>query len=246
MALTVPQPLLSQEEATANQFAGEKPIILTCEPITFPDGTLLVTENAVEFGFLLYRILLGGQVEVWDEKNLDWLPESAPLPERQTLFRQKDQWQSILVAMGQNDQAGQTKFIGRSSGFPKYFVRCFFRGKDAQGIEHVGESPRSQSIEIFGLGERDRAGLKMAPESPTKAQEICLFLKDQALIQERGKVIIREDAGGGIVVELTANGAKVTLERNGEITLAPAAGQVVRVTGDLRVEGTINGAGFPP
>jgi hypothetical protein len=245
MILTIPQPQLSQEEATATQFAAEKPIALACEPVTFPDGTPLGTENAVEFGFLLYRILLGGRVEVWDEKKLDWLPESDPLPERQTLFRQNDQWQSILIAIGQKDRAGQAKFMERSSGFPKYFVRCFFRGKDALGQEHVGESPRSLSIEIFGLGERDRAGLKMAPESPVAAREIRLFLKDSALIQERGKVVIREDAGGGIVVELTANGAKVTLERNGEITLAPASGQVVRVRGDLRVEGNINGAGFP-
>ncbi len=245
MVLTVPQPQLSQEEATANQFAGEKPIILTCEPVTFPDGTLLVTENAVEFGFLLYRILLGGRVEVWDEKKLDWLPESASLPERQTLFRQNDRWQSILIAIGQKDRAGKPKFIERSSGFPKYFVRCFFRGRDAQGMEHVGESPRSLSVEIFGLGERDRAGLKMAPESPPKAKEIRLFLKDSALIQEQGKVVIREDTGSGIVVELIANGAKITLERNGEISLTPASGQVVRVKGDLRVEGTINGAGFP-
>ena len=245
MVLTIPQPQLSQEDATANQFAGEKPIALTCEPVTFPDGTLLMTENAVEFGFLLYRILLGGRVDVWDEKNLTWLPASDPLPERQTLFRQSDRWQTILVAIGQKDRDGQAKFIERSSGYPKYFARCFFRGKDAQGIEHVGESPRSLSVEIFGLGERDRAGLKMNPESPAKAREIRLFLKDSALIQEQGKVVIREDTGGGIVVELIANGAKVTLERNGEITLTPASGRVVRVKGDLRVDGNINGAIFP-
>ncbi len=245
MVLTVPQPQLSQEDATANQFAGEKPIALTCEPVTFPDGTRLVAENAVEFGFLLYRLLLGGKVEVWDEKELDWLPESGTLPEKQTLFRQNDRWQSILVAIGQKDRAERDKFIKRSSGFPKYFVRCFFRGKDAQGVEHIGESPRSLSVEIFGLGERDRAGLKMDSESPTEAREIRLFLKDRALIQEQGKVVIREDAGGGIVVELIANGAKVTLERNGEITLTPASGRVVRVKGDLRVDGNINGAIFP-
>jgi hypothetical protein len=256
MELTVPAPQLSQQGATGNTFASEQPIALTCEPVTFPDGTVLNENTARVFGFLLYRENPSLGLEVWDEKGLQWVPvsgtESSSLPEYQTLFRQNEQWQTLLVAIGQTDQAGNAKFAEDSSQY-QYFVRCFFEGKrdDRPEVEFKGSSPASSKYRIQAVGQQDRAGLKMNPPSPREAREVRLFLKDSALLAERGKVVIREIGGTVIVevmgnqVELIAGGARVTLETDGDIILDPAPGRQVRVRGNLQVEGLINGLVIP-
>lgn len=260
MVLTIPRPQLNQEDAIGNQLAGEQPIALTCEPVTFPDGTLLDEKNALAFGFLLYR-KLGSVTEVWDEPLRQWITVATQLPEYQTLFRQNNQWQTLLIAIGQEDQDKKAKFAYQTRY--QYQVRCYFRGQDAEGLEHEGISPASPAYQILAPGERDRAGLKLRPESPQNAEEIRLFLKNEALTNEQGKVVIRQ-AGRSVVVELIGNqielvagGAKVTLQSDGDIILDPAPGREVnipgslwvasnmRVEGDLQVTGRINGVTFP-
>lgn len=237
MSLSVPQPMLSQKGAIGNRLVAEKPIDLSCGPVSFPDWTILTPENAVLFGFLVYRERPGGITEVWDEKARSWIPDNA-LPDYQPLFPSDRNWKSILVAIGQKDHTDQVKFgTNRLIGFPRYFIRCFFKGKDALGSEHVGHSPPSQFVEILGIGEQDRAGLAIEPKSPAEARQISLFLKDSVLA-ERGKIVIRED-GGGFLIELQVNGARLEMSKDGGIVLFPAPGQRVRVEGDLSVNGAI-------
>ncbi|MFQ5857422.1 MAG: hypothetical protein ACE5LU_17590 [Anaerolineae bacterium] len=245
MALIVPPPTLSQEGATGNRFVAEKPIQLSCGPVTFPDGASLIPENAVEFGFLLYREEAGGTTKVWDEEAQSWLPESAS-PDPQSLFYRDDKWQSILVAIGQKDKANQDKFgTNRLTGFPKYSARCFFRGKDVQGIEHIGASPKSQAVEVLGFGERDRAGLAIEPKDkdPSEATRIYLFLRDASLT-ERGRIVIREQ-GGAFRIELVVNGTRLALTSGGDIVLSPSPGHVVRVEGDVLVNGNLTAHNVP-
>lgn len=226
MALIVPRPTLSQNGSASSVLASDKPIQLACGPVTFPDGTALTIASVTQsgFGFLLYRAVAGGAGEVWDESARAWLPESSA-PGYQLLFYKDDKWQSVLVAVGQKDRAGSDKF---GAGYA-YSVRCFFRGKDAQGVEHAGESARSQAVQIVSSEEQNRAGLAIAPRSlPTAATELRLFLKDDGLV-ERGQIIIRR-AGGGFQIELLASGARLALETSGDIVLTPAPGRDVRVT----------------
>ena len=249
MVLIVPQPQLSQDDAEGTQFGEEKPINLVCEPVKFPDGTVLTLENVIEFGSRLYRLQSGGVTEVWDEAEQRWIASSAPVPEPQPMFRKEDKWQSLIVGIGQKEKSTdnpkfgtQRSLIPGVPGFPQYFFRCFFKGLDAQGVEHVGESPNSEAVEIYPFGDRNRAGLIIKPKSkpPSKAKEICLFLKD-ADLKERGQVVIQERSGE-IVVELAANGATITIGQSGDIGLKSAPGRFVRVEGNF----IVNGDGIGP
>ncbi|MGH7491695.1 MAG: hypothetical protein ACREOO_04815 [bacterium] len=233
MPLLVPIPTLNQKDVRGNLFAGEKPIDLACDQVRFPDGTALTPLNATAFGFLLYRENAGGGIEVWDENEKKWIPEST-LPEPQPLIPSDGKWQSLLLAIGQKDHTDVDKFgTDLITHFPKYFVRCSFRGKDAQEIEQSGVSAPSQRVEVFGFGKRNRAGLTITPEPATAANQIGLFLKDGGLVT-RGEIRIRE-TGGDFLLELLANGTSVTLTSSGGISLRPALGQMVRVEGVLAV-----------
>lgn len=244
MALTVPLPTLSQEGVTGARLKADQPIKLACGPVTFPSGAPLTLENVVKFGFLLYR-QTGGANEAWNEETKRWVPES-PAPDPQPLFYQEDKWQSILVAVGQKDQANQNKFgTNPLTGLPKYFVRCFFRGKDATGREHAGESVASAAVEVIESSEQIKGGLTMNPRDAAAATEVRLFLKDAGLLAEQGKILIRE-AGGGFEIELsTASGAKVMITNSGEIQLNPASGQIVHINGNVMVDGDITADNFP-
>ena len=116
-------------------------------------------------------------------------------------------------------------------------VRSFFRGKDASNTEHDGDSVDSSPVEIFGFGERHRAGLATDPLALEEARQIRLFLKDEARIAERGQIIIREESGG-FVIELVAGDARIELTSSGEIILHPAAGAPCRSKGICGSEAT--------
>jgi hypothetical protein len=242
--LTVPQPTLSQEGTAGNWLTVQKPIKVACGPVRFPDGTAVGTENVVQCGFSLYRERTVGTVEVWDKTGKVWTTLGSA-PERETLFFMEDKWQSVIVAVGQKDRANQNKFgTDPLTRFPNYFVRCSFVAKDVQGSEHTGESTNSQAVEIVDPSEQKRAGLSMEPMDPADAREIRLFLKDAALVDEQGKIVIKED-GGGFLIELKSSGAMLAINKDGEITLNPRPGQAVRIEGDVHVNGNVKAFNIP-
>jgi hypothetical protein len=237
MPLTVPAPALTQKDVNGHTFFAEKPIDLSCGPVTFPDSTPLTPANALQFGFTLFREGVAPIPEAWDESGKSWVPGDS-LPEPQSLFLQDGTWRSLLLAIGQKDSHAQDKLhTNMATGLPKYFVRCFFRGKDASGVEQSGESPNSQSFQVLGVGEQNRAGLGITPPDPVIATEISLFLKDSTLTN-RGSITIRQDPGG-LLIELSVNGAKVTLGTDGGIVLSPSPGQGIQIQGDLEVQGNV-------
>jgi len=237
MPLTVPAPALTQKDVSGGRFLAEKPIDLSCGPVTFPDASPLTTDNAVKPGFLLFREGALSMAEAWDENGKKWV-SGSPQPEPQSLFFRDGSWRALLLGIGQKDSSGQDKlYTNQSTGLPKYFVRCFFQGKDASGAEQSGESPKSQSVEVLGVGQKNRAGVGITPRDPLTAHEITMFLKDASLLNQ-GSVVIRQ-APGGLRIELSVSGAQVALESDGGIVLSPSAGKAVKIQGDLEIQGDI-------
>jgi hypothetical protein len=239
MALSVPIPILSQEDSSGNEFLAAKPFNLSCGPVLFADGTLLTPENVLEFAFLIYRETQAGTIEAWKEETGTWTSQLPP-PNPQSLFSADGQWQSILIGIGQQDKAsGQPKFAtDHTTHYPKYSAKCFFKGRNSSKTEESGESVGSQSVEIIAVGETDRAGLSITPEPAQQATHISLFLKDASL-SERGRILIEEQSSG-FVVELKANNASVKITGQGGIVLTPAAGAALQLGGDLTVTGNLS------
>jgi hypothetical protein len=233
MALTVTKPEVTVTGISGYRFVAEKPIVLTCTMVRFPDGNVLAPAKAQQFGFRLYRKSSGGTVQVWNEANKAWAPET-PAAEPEPLAFIEDTWQSVLVAIGQQDSAGHDKFAtDPSSGFPRYFVRCVFSATDSAGRQHQGVSPPSAEFTVSAAGTQNRAGLATVPLAITEATEIRLYLKDAALAAERGVIAIRQ-SGGGYEIDLTVGSASVRLTSAGDIHL----------NGDVAIQGTlqVNGA----
>ena len=245
--LTVGVPTLTQEDVTGLEFAAEKPIKLECASVTFPDGSPLLPEGITSAGYLIHRNNGGGVIDVWDDQMKRWMP-AVNQPEPQGLFFQDDKWRGLIVAIGEKDTAtNQDKFAtDRTTGYPKYFASCLFKGKDGESLEHEGVSPNSSMVEIMAFGEMNRAGLLLEPKNNpiSGKEEIRMFLKDSGLHSEKGRVSIREE-GGGFRLEMFASGARIDLMPDGSIILTPGVGQEIRVEGNLSVNGTVSATNLP-
>lgn len=239
MVLIIPTPEVKVEGLSGNAFVAEKPMNLSCAAVTFADGTLLEPAQAQLFGFRLQRKQSDGSLQLWSEADKAWVSESAA-PEPESLAYKDALWQTVLVAMGQQDQAGLDKFAtDRLSGFPRYAIRCLFSATDGDGVRHEGSSPPSAEFTVSAAGELDRAGLTMQPEESAQAEEIRLFLKDTALAAEQGVIAIRQQ-GSGFEIELRVSGASVILGSSGDIALTAATGRSVALTGDVTIDGDLS------
>ena len=242
MPLTVPIPTFQQGTSPAVTLAADKPITLSCAPVTFSDGTALSPLNATSSTYLLFRETLGSGSEVWDPHAKAWKSPSAGVT-AQPLFWMSQSWQSLLVAVGNNDSSGQPAFLtDPTTGYPIYATQFFFSGTDPHGVEQTGQSLLSAPITILAPGSQNLAGVAINPNDPTKANDLLIFLKDSSLT-EQGHLRIFQD-GSGFHVELFSGGARVVVSNNGAIALSPAAGQVVQINGSLAVTGTISSTGI--
>jgi hypothetical protein len=247
MALVVPIPQLQQNGSSSPVFVSEKMITLSCSPVLFEDGNSLTTLNSLKSTYLVYRQDLGGSQEVWDDQKKVWTSPSPSITPQSLFWNDKAKaWQAIIVAIGNNDNAGNPTFATfRATGFPKYLAQCFFSGKDSTGKQQDGQSPSSLPVAILASGQNYVAGLTMDPQppDPTSAKDIYLFLKDNSFTT-RGQILISQDSAG-FHVQLTAGGASVVLSDNGEIVLSPSNSQAVQVNGDIAVSGHLFIAGIP-
>ena len=230
MALVVPAPVLSQPKSTAPTFSAVMPINVACGPVTFPDGSLLTLQAAEISGWRLFRELNGGIRQVWNPDSASWQPEATEVTLGPVFF-QNDTWQSIVI---DTDQAIFATDV--TTGFPKYMLRCFFRGKDAEGNSHDGSSPSSAQFEASAPGQQDRGVISIVPD-PETATEMRLSLRDASLT-EQAHISIRR-SGSAFIVELAAGSALITLRSNGAITVNPAGAAQLRVEGDLNVNGRV-------
>jgi hypothetical protein len=247
MALVAPIPELEQNGSSSPVLVSEKMITLSCSPVLFPDGSSLTALNSLKSTYLIYRQNLGGSQEVWDNQGKVWTsPGPAVTPQSLFWNDKAKSWQAIIVAIGNNDSAGNPTFATvRATGFPKYLAQCFFSGKDATGTQQDGQSPFSLSVAILAPGQNNVAGLSMDPQppDPTSAKDIYLFLKDSTFTTQ-GQILISQDSAG-FHVQLIAGGASVVLSNNGQIVLSPSNSQAVQVNGDIAVSGRVLIAGIP-
>jgi len=184
MALIVPIPQLQQDSKSPAVLASEKPITLSCSPVTFADGTPLTVLNQPQATFLISRFLSGGVQQVLDAQGKTWTTPSPSVAPQKMFWNDKhQQWQAVVVAIGNKDSAGNDTFgTDPTIGFPKYAVQCSFAGIDSTKTQQSGNSPLSAAVEILppGQNQNNVAGIVMNPNDPTTATEIYLFLKDSA------------------------------------------------------------------
>jgi len=241
MALLVSIPQLQQDKNLTPLLVSEKPIKLSCSPITFADGTPLTILNQPKATFLIYRLLSGGIQQVLDSSSKAWVSPSPSVAPQNLFWNDKAKsWQAVIVAMGNKDAAGNDFFATDPiTTFPKYAAQCSFTGMDATGGQQFGQSLLSSPVEILAPGQNNLAGLTMDPQppDPTTAQQIRIFLKNSALI-EQGQVTILQD-GSGFHVQLVAGGSTVVLSSSGDIILSPSNGRPVQVNGDLAVSNRV-------
>lgn len=242
MALIVPIPQLQQDGKSPAVLAAEKPITLSCSPVTFADGTPLTVLNQPQATFLISRFLLGGVQQVLDQGKTWTTPSSSVTPQKMFWNDKQKQWQAVIVAIGNKDNANPPNDIFGSdptTGFPKYTAQCSFTGTDSNKAQQSGDSPLSATVEILppGQNQNNVAGIVMNPNDPTTAMQIELFLKDNTLVKQ-GQVIIFQDSSG-FHVRLAAGGSTVVLSSSGEIVLSPSNGKAVQIAGDLIVSGKL-------
>ena|ERR1700756_1135618 len=241
MALLVPIPKLQQDGNTSSVLVSEKPIRLTCSPVTFLDGTNLSVLNQPKATFLIYRFLPGGIQEVLDVSGKTWTTPSPSVAPQNLFWDDKAKsWQAVIVGIGNQDNSTPPNNIFETdalTGFPKYVAQCFFTGVDSAGVLQSGQSLLSAPVIILAPGQNNLAGLSMDPNDPTKATDIYLFLKDNAFI-EQGRIVISQDSAG-FHVQLIAGGASVVLSNSGQIVLSPSNSQPVQVNGDISVSGRV-------
>jgi hypothetical protein len=242
--LIVPVPVLTQKQLPGTRFTSDQPIELDCAPVRFPNGEELNIERMAVAAYWIQRHLTGGTIEIWNESTKRWESGTTP-PQPQPLFFKDNRWKAMVVPIGQTDFAGTDKF-STISGFPKYFVKCTFKGRDGQGQEHEGMSPDSLAVEIRPLGEEQNARLFITPkDNPAAAIAIGLVLQDTSLTTERGKVVIAEEIGG-TTIDLVSAGAQIQIRPSGEIILRPKVGESVRIAGNVLVEGTVTATAYLP
>jgi hypothetical protein len=241
MSLLVSIPKLQQDGNASSVLVSEKPIKLSCSPVTFPDGTNLSVLNQPKATFLIYRSLPGGIQQVFDVPGKAWtIPGPSVAPQNLFWDDISKSWQAVVVAIGNQDNSTPPNNIFETNpltGFPKYAAQCFFTGVDSAGVLQSGQSLLSGPITILAPGQNNLAGLSMDPNDPTQATDIYLFLKDSSYI-EQGKVVISQDSAG-FHVQLMAGGASVVLSNSGQIVLSPSNSQPVKVNGDISVSGRV-------
>lgn len=241
MDLVVPIPTLSANGAPGPIFSEAAPIAITCDPVTWDDGTPIDPLQTKQFGYFLYRKQISGAGQIWDPAARTWLNATAqPAPE--TLFYQDGRWQGLLVAIGQKDAGGGPMLATDPlTHYPRYYVRCQFGLEDAAGNERLGLSGPSAEFELLSMSATNRAGVAMEPEDPAAADRIYLFQKDTGLA-ERGRIEIRRQ-GASAVVSLTVvagvSTATVTILDDGNIVLTPASGQMVFLDGNVQINGDL-------
>jgi hypothetical protein len=242
--LIVPIPVLTQKNVAGTRFTSDQPIELDCAPVSFPNGEQLDIERMAGAAYWIHRHLTGGSLEIWNEATKRW-ESGTTLPQPQPLFFKGNRWKAVVVPIGQTDHAGVDKF-STISGFPKYSVKCTFRGRDGQGQEHEGMSSDSVAVEIRPLGEEQNARLFITPKNnPAAATAIGLVLQDTGLTTERGKIMIAEEIGGA-TIDLVISGARIQILPSGGIILRPKLGESVRIAGNIVVEGTVTAAAYLP
>jgi hypothetical protein len=244
MTLTVPTPELVFDPPSGPP-ALEKPVTIRLGWPRERDGTPVAVADVSQYGTLVYRGTLGAE-EVWDEAAGRWI--AAPL-DPEAVFRLRpvpvtapttstDPWTGMLVAFGQKDATGASRFSKSTGSGPAYRLRGTVLAAGG-GTARTGIGGPSPDFEFISATERQRFRVIFDTDDAANAGRARLLLQDAALRQV-GYVEIR--ALGGREVEIASCDpwgtvvARVTLTDSGDIHLAPAAGRSIVLDGPLEAQ----------
>ena len=236
--LTIPQ-----AQFPAGPAALMQPLVFTVSGVLTENGEPAVPSELASVGVLVFRGSPGAP-ELWDEAQKTWVPS----PPDQALGAAKvlagtpsaadpPTWQATLVAIAQKDTTGAPVFSSAVSGMPSYFVRAVVQRLG--GAAEVGQA--SAPFTFFDASEKARftAEFDTPSTKDEDAHRVRIMLKGDAR-QQVGYVEIRSLPDFQVeIAACSAAGsptAKVLLSGNGQITLAPASGSRVVISGDLEVE----------
>ncbi len=234
MALSVPQPTVTQDGTSANVLSATKAITITCSPVAFADGSPLAAPHASQATYVLYRQPNLGALQAWDPASKTWR-SAVPLPAGEKMFYKDAAWTGLLVAVGQNDAGGNPLFDPAVTA--TYTVGCQFAGTDPAGGAETGASSPSAAFTVQPPGADHRGGLLIDPQDPAKTTTVQMFLKDSSFATRATVTLSSVTGGYGIVI--SAGGASVEVVDDGTITLTPGPSTAVRVAGDLNVDGRL-------
>ena len=243
-SLTVPPPVLVLDPP-AGPPALEKPVTVLLEGPAYPDAVEIAGNEARSVGALVYRGPAGSE-EVWDETNGVWI--SAPVDESAIATLTPlpfapptapgGPWTGTLIAIGQEDAAGNHRFEKAVAGAPAYRLRAVATAV-REGEAFSGISSPSGDLLFISATEQQRFAVEFDTGQASDAGVARLFLKNAAL-QPAGYVEIR--AAGGQEIEIancTWSGtplARVTLTDDGDIHLIPASGRRIVLEAPLEAE----------
>jgi hypothetical protein len=234
--LVVPQPTVTFDDAGGGTAALEKPVTVILGPVTRA-GAAVTPAVLSGFGLRLRRrSAAGAQLEVWDDGTKSWAPERPGTQRKPIAIAYQagnaNPWQGILVGAGMKDAAGAPVLAKATQGYPQYTIGGAFAAIDSQ----ADEGPQSAPITFASVSDRNLVALGAGDdEQVDQATQARLLLKNPAL-QVIGGVTVLRDAPGATVRLENAAGASVVIHANGAIDITPAAGQRVRIAGDLETE----------
>lgn len=223
----------------------ETPINVGVAGIQYPDGSALSQNEARKVGAFIYRVSAGIE-EIWNEADQRWAPvplgiaglaELTPLP---LIYKGGDPqpWQGLLVAAGQKDYAGDSRFDKASNGGPTYRLRAFAQAS-RESIDYYGLSDASANLLFTSATDNQRFSVDLDTGSNRDCRRVRLILKN-ANLRTAGFLEIRTDTGQEIeIANFAVSGAKqasIVLENNGDIRLRPANGRNVVLGSTLEAE----------
>lgn len=230
VALTVSKPTL--------EFKGSGSAAILEQPVTLKIGPVGVDASGLSaFGVLPYRRLSASAgVEVWDEGAKAWKPDPGPavadLKSVALAFKEgeAEPWQGVIVAAGGKDGAGNPQFAKAAAGYPLYSFRGVFVAKEAADPT-LGDP--SDNVTFVSGSDKNLVAIGPGEDEELDAATIARLLLKDASLSEIGQVLIERIGGSARVTISNSAGATVTLESDGSIQLAPAAGKSVVVSGNL-------------
>jgi hypothetical protein len=240
--LAVPRPTVTFDDVGGGAAALEKPLTVLLGPVT-ESGAALTPAALTRSGLALRRRTApGAQVEIWDDGAKSWGPEAPAVPASSVsppkpiavAYKAADPnpWQGIVVAAGMKDAAGAPVLAKATQGYPQYTISGTFAAADGA----TGDGPQTAPIMFASVSDRNLVALGAGDgEQVDQATQARLLLKDPSLQVIGGITIMRDSPGATVRVD-NAAGASIVLHTDGSIELTPAAGQGVRIAGDVETE----------
>lgn len=213
LALQVPAPALGFTPA-GGAAPLEQAVAISFAEVRFPDGSPMTADDYAGAVAVLGRTNAPGSApEVWDAAGKTWRPfAGADLSGLGGIplippASGGAPWKGLLLGAAERDAGGASQIRAAVGHFPRYAVRGAFQARRGT-TPAQGVGPESAPIEFAG-------SVKLLEVDTSAGTPVI--------------TILNRSSGGTPI-------ARVRLERDGDITLIPAAGRRVLIQGDLEAE----------